>query len=268
MNLTLTTGIREMEAKFTDHLGKVAEALSKGLLMGARGNSGVIFPSCSADSPRSARSCRKRMRGSLPPRLQQGVDTAYRAVVKPVEGTVLTVSKEAASGRLEVAQAGEDRLIDAGGDFGSPEALARTPEQLPILKQVGVVDAGGQGLASMYEGFVQALIGEIPAEPHRLPLQRSGTPPSRGCRATASTPRQAQLSAENRIRLLYRVSDPSSTKAAKAFIRKRPSATSSANSAIRLSSWPTIDLVKVHIHAEYPGDVLNRAMKLRRAVAH
>ncbi len=89
--------------------------------------------------------------------LQQGVETAYKAVVKPVEGTILTVSKEAAKHATQYRR-GSDLLDLMQEVLGkAKEALARTPEQLAVLKQVGVVDAGGQGLVCVYEGFVSGV---------------------------------------------------------------------------------------------------------------
>src|SRR5690606_17499436 len=93
--------------------------------------------------------------------LQNGVDTAYKAVVKPVEGTILTVAKEAAKHATAVARRNID-LVELMTEVlnKAKDALAKTPEQLPVLKQVGVVDAGGQGLVCIYEGFVASLQGQ------------------------------------------------------------------------------------------------------------
>src|SRR5690606_15136209 len=95
--------------------------------------------------------------------LQQGVETAYKAVVRPVEGTILTVSREAATAALQSARRTDDiARVMRDTLEAAKEALAHTPELLPVLKQVGVVDSGGQGLVYIYEGFLSALSGELP----------------------------------------------------------------------------------------------------------
>lgn len=263
MNLTLTSGIREMEAKFTDHLGKVAEALSKGLLMGARGNSGVILSQLFRGFARSVAELQEADARQLAAALQQGVDTAYRAVVKPVEGTVLTVSKEAARRALEVSSRSEDPLqLMREVTSAAHEALARTPEQLPILKQGGVVDAGGQGLVLIYEGFVQALSGEIPAEPHPAAVAAERDASHAEDAGHGVHPVQAQLSADHIefgycTEFLIHLDESGKGVFQEAAFREELG--EFGDSIVVVADD---DLVKVHIHAEYPGDVLNRAMKL------
>src|SRR5690606_29351012 len=96
MNLTMSSGVRELRSKTSDHIGKAAEALSKGLLMGARGNSGVILSQLFRGFSRALTNLEEANTAQLAAALQQGVDMAYKAVVKPVEGTILTVAREAA----------------------------------------------------------------------------------------------------------------------------------------------------------------------------
>ncbi len=167
MNLSMTSGAKETEAHAQEHIGKTAEALSKGLLMGARGNSGVIlsqlfrgFGKYIADEPEL--SAKK-----LAQALQHGVETAYKAVMKPVEGTILTVAKDAAAKGMSLADKEEDiiRLFEAVVTEAKA-SLERTPDLLPVLKEVGVVDSGGQGLVYVYEGFLASLKGEALPEKH------------------------------------------------------------------------------------------------------
>ena len=161
MNLTLTAGCEELKKKPSSHIGKAADALSKGLLMGARGNSGVILSQLFRGFAKHVHDLENVNVQQFAGALQQGVETAYKAVVKPVEGTILTVSKEAAKHATQYRR-GSDLLDLMQEVLGkAKEALARTPEQLAVLKQVGVVDAGGQGLVCVYEGFVAALSGGL-----------------------------------------------------------------------------------------------------------
>ncbi|MFA1737092.1 DAK2 domain-containing protein [Lysinibacillus fusiformis] len=161
MNLSMTSGAKETELHASEHVGKTAQALSKGLLMGARGNSGVIlsqlFRGFGKFIEKEATIDAKGFAGAF----QAGVDTAYKAVMKPVEGTILTVAREAAKKGVEVAETETDIIAVMEAFTAEAKAsLDRTPDLLPVLKEVGVVDSGGQGLLFVYEGFLSSLKGE------------------------------------------------------------------------------------------------------------
>ncbi|BBW96727.1 DAK2 domain-containing protein [Geobacillus sp. FSL W8-0032] len=161
MNLSMTSGAKEVKANVSNHIGNVAAALAKGLLMGARGNSGVILSQLFRGFAKAVEGKQQVNSFEFAAALQAGVDTAYKAVMKPVEGTILTVAKEAARKAVDVAK--KERDVAAVMEAALAEAkaaLKRTPELLPILKEVGVVDSGGQGLVYIYEGFLAALKGE------------------------------------------------------------------------------------------------------------
>ena len=161
MNLSMTSGAKETEANISEHIGKTAQALSKGLLMGARGNSGVILSQLFRGFGKTIEKEATIDAKMLAAAFQGGVDTAYKAVMKPVEGTILTVAREAAAKGVEVAETTDD-LIELMEAFvtEAKASLNRTPELLPVLKEVGVVDSGGQGLLFVYEGFLASLKGE------------------------------------------------------------------------------------------------------------
>ena len=161
MNLSMTSGAKETEANVSEHIGKTAQALSKGLLMGARGNSGVILSQLFRGFGKTIEKEATIDAKLLAAAFQGGVDTAYKAVMKPVEGTILTVAREAAAKGVEVAET-TDNLIELMEAFvaEAKASLNRTPELLPVLKEVGVVDSGGQGLLFIYEGFLASLKGE------------------------------------------------------------------------------------------------------------
>ena len=161
MNLSMTSGAKETEANVVEHIGKTAQALSKGLLMGARGNSGVILSQLFRGFGKTIEKEATIDAKLLAAAFQGGVDTAYKAVMKPVEGTILTVAREAAAKGVEVAET-TDNLIELMEAFVAEAraSLNRTPELLPVLKEVGVVDSGGQGLLFIYEGFLASLKGE------------------------------------------------------------------------------------------------------------
>lgn len=161
MNLSMTSGAAETAKGTSEHLGKTAQSLAKGLLMGARGNSGVILSQLFRGFGKSVEGHAELTAEQFAAGLQYGVDTAYKAVMKPVEGTILTVAKDAAKKAVEAAK--EVDAIDELMTLTLEEAkasLKRTPDLLPVLKEVGVVDSGGQGLVYVYEGFLASLKGE------------------------------------------------------------------------------------------------------------
>ncbi|WP_307335206.1 DAK2 domain-containing protein [Caldalkalibacillus uzonensis] len=165
MNLSFTAGVNEMNKVSTGSVAQVAKALSKGLLMGARGNSGVILSQLFRGFAKGVEALEQLTAQDFVAGLKQGVETAYKAVMKPVEGTILTVAKDAARAAEEKVKQTEDltELMEAVVTEAKA-SLKRTPDLLPILKEVGVVDSGGQGLVYVYEGFFSALKGETIAD--------------------------------------------------------------------------------------------------------
>ncbi|HBT73642.1 MAG TPA: hypothetical protein DEB37_15770 [Lysinibacillus sp.] len=161
MNLSMTSGAKETELAASEHIGKTAQALSKGLLMGARGNSGVILSQLFRGFGKFIEKEATIDAKGFAAAFQAGVDTAYKAVMKPVEGTILTVAREAAKKGVEVAETETDIIAVMEAFIAEAKAsLDRTPELLPVLKEVGVVDSGGQGLLFVYEGFLASLKGD------------------------------------------------------------------------------------------------------------
>lgn len=162
MNRTMDSGSRQLKQQGGVHIGQNAEIFSKGLLMGARGNSGVILSQLFRGFGKSVAAYDAIGPVQLANALQSGVETAYKAVIKPVEGTILTVAKDTAEAAVRLAEQHTDLLSMMEQVLAAAQqSLERTPELLPVLKQVGVVDSGGQGLVYIYEGFVQALKGEF-----------------------------------------------------------------------------------------------------------
>ena len=161
MSMTMDNGAKEVSDKPASTVGEVGQILSKGLLMGARGNSGVITSQLFRGFAQSIKN-RKELTGKdLAQALQAGVEVAYKAVMKPVEGTILTVSRGAATAAIKKSENTDDAVeVMRAAVNGAKAALAKTPDLLPVLKEVGVVDSGGQGLVFIYEGFLSALTGD------------------------------------------------------------------------------------------------------------
>ena len=161
MGMTIENGAKEVADKSASTVGEVAAIFAKGLLMGARGNSGGITSQLFRGFSQSVKGKDELDGQALALAFQSGVEVAYKAVMKPVEGTILTVSRGAAIGAKKKAEATNDAVeVMKAALEGAKAALAKTPDMLPVLKEVGVVDSGGQGLVFIYEGFLSALTGE------------------------------------------------------------------------------------------------------------
>jgi len=160
MLLTMQAAYKEVESKDEPNVGKVAHAIAHGALMGARGNSGVILSQIWRGFARGIDDRDEFMAEDFARAMREASDTAYRGVVKPVEGTILTVSKDVAVA-AEVAAADSDdlRWILSQVVEAARVSVSKTPELLPVLKQAGVVDSGGQGFAFVLEGMLRYLQG-------------------------------------------------------------------------------------------------------------
>ena len=161
MNLSMSSGAKETAANVVENIGELGKSFSKGLLMGARGNSGVILSQLFRGMSQHIADKKEVNAKEFAEAIQNGVSIAYKAIIKPVEGTILTVAREAAEAGLKAAENTSSVVeVMEAIYFEAQASLKRTPELLPILKEVGVVDSGGQGLVCVYQGFVAALKGE------------------------------------------------------------------------------------------------------------
>ena len=161
MNLSMSSGAKETAANVVANIGELGKSFSKGLLMGARGNSGVILSQLFRGMSQYIADKKEVNAKEFAEAIQNGVSIAYKAIIKPVEGTILTVAREAAEAGVKAAENTTSVVEVMEAIYAEAQAsLKRTPELLPILKEVGVVDSGGQGLVCVYQGFVAALKGE------------------------------------------------------------------------------------------------------------
>ncbi|WP_396159033.1 MULTISPECIES: DAK2 domain-containing protein [unclassified Aerococcus] len=161
MNLTYTSGIERVIKQNSDTVGEVGEDLAKGLLMGARGNSGVILSQLFRGFAKAIEGKTTIEAQDLANAFQRGIDTAVKAVMKPVEGTILTVARDSAAAGMQKAEQTDDIIEVMTAVLEEAQtSLENTPNLLPVLKEVGVVDSGGQGLVYIYHGFLESLTGE------------------------------------------------------------------------------------------------------------
>ncbi|RDY28685.1 DAK2 domain-containing protein [Romboutsia weinsteinii] len=160
MSLTISYAMKELAKVSNDNITDIGKALSKGSLMGARGNSGVILSQIIRGIAKSIEGKENLSTEDLAHAFKNGSDTAYKAVIKPIEGTILTVVRESGEHAIKVAKKEKDMLkflellIEEAN-----ESLKRTPNLLKALKEAGVVDSGGKGLVLIYEGMYSALKG-------------------------------------------------------------------------------------------------------------
>ncbi|MET3682094.1 DAK2 domain fusion protein YloV [Alkalibacillus flavidus] len=258
MNLTMTSGASEVEKVTSDHIGDVANALAKGLLMGARGNSGVILSQLFRGFSKSIQDKESVTVADLADALQAGVETAYKAVMKPVEGTLLTVAKDAGNHAQEVAKTTDDfvEFFTAVLDEAK-SSLERTPELLPVLKEVGVVDSGGQGLVTVYEGFLASLKGED--------VPQTQSQPSLDEMVSAEHHKMHQDFMETEdiefgycTEFMVKFEDDKLQQNPFDEDAYREELSEHGDSLLVVADD---EVVKVHIHAEYPGDVMSLGQK-------
>ncbi len=251
MSLTVTAAAEYASECEDTSISAVSDALAFAALRGARGNSGVILSQLLRGMARSFKGMNECRAFELAAALQAGTDAAYKAVMKPTEGTILTVSKAAAKGAVSKAMTDTDiaAVLENAVVTGNA-ALKRTPEMLAALKQAGVVDAGGQGLMFILEGMLAYLTtGEITER--------------RGSAATTSAKPQASVRGED-IKFTYCTE----------FIIEKKRGGESADDfkaaiADKGDCMLVIDdgkIVKVHIHTDNPGFVLEEAVKVGEMV--
>ena len=196
MNLTLASGSKEIMNRNDEDVYAIASCFSKGLLMGARGNSGVITSQIFRGFADALKGKADISANDLAEAFVNGSNVAYKAVMRPVEGTILTVIRESSSALIEHVQSNE-LSVDEAMEYMIKEAqasLERTPELLPVLKEVGVVDSGGAGLVTILTGMNECLKGnfiernkvEVNSEGGQAGVETAQVPrPSRPGRAPA-----------------------------------------------------------------------------------
>ena len=169
MSLTIMAAAKEVSALESIQMDTLAKAISSGSLRGARGNSGVILSQLFRGFTKASRDTEEIDVLALANALDKARETAYKAVMKPKEGTILTVARGIAEKALELADSVEDleEFIPQVLEYAE-EVLAQTPEMLPVLKEAGVVDSGGQGLLEVLNGAYDAFLGKEIEEENKL----------------------------------------------------------------------------------------------------
>ena len=256
MSMTMQRAVQELSAAKTDSVELLASALATGALKGARGNSGVILSQIfrgfakalkGADSEITAR--------MLSEALTSGTEAAYKAVMKPKEGTMLTVARLMSESVSKAVASGADayKVVEVMLESGEA-ALKKTPELLPVLKEAGVLDSGGMGLLTIYRGFKMALDGEEPGEDFAMLLKTD------------------EVENENRAIISGEAEDIVFGYCTEFFVtRLTKFATESEVAKFRAKLMSIGDsvvvvhddgIIKVHVHTNDPGKALQNALRL------
>ncbi len=248
MGMTLAAAARELDSKAPRSLGEAAERTASAMLRGARGNSGVITSLLFRGISRALKEKKDASAAEFAGAMNEGVSAAYKAVMKPTEGTILTVSRLASTAAVEAARKEKDlaAVLEKAMEAGEA-ALQNTVELNPVLKKAGVVDAGGVGYMEILRAFRRVLLGEAAEPVYVAPKENAG----------GETSVFAKFDTEADIRYPYCTEFIVAKENDKSVDLLRSYLSSIGDSAVVLDDE---ELIKVHVHSDRPGEVLTEAL--------
>ena len=248
MTMTIMSAAAAVTALEDPDMETLAKAISSGSLRGARGNSGVILSQLLRGFTKSVRKSKELDAIAIAAAMERAVETAYKAVMKPKEGTILTVAKEAALKAAEIAPEAEELQPYFEEIFAHAEAtLAKTPEMLPVLKEAGVVDSGGQGLLEVLRGAMDGFLGK---EVDYTDFQKSSGPA-----VTKISPQaEADIKFGYCTEFIILLDKPMPLEEEHSF---KEFLTSIGDSIVLVADD---EIVKVHVHTNHPGQAIERAL--------
>ena len=254
MSMTITAAAEAMEAlEDAAPAGEVAKRAASAMLRGARGNSGVILSLLFRGISKGLEGKEEIDAPDLVAALERGVDEAYKAVMKPTEGTILTVARVASERAREALELGSDPIqVWDAACMGAADALEETPELLPVLKKAGVVDAGGQGLCLIFEGMLSVFRSGIVLD--------GGLSPEEKAEETAQFFRNVAAEFDSEINFTYCTEfvvgrDPEVTKDP---LDLRLFLETIGDCVVVVDDD---EIIKTHVHTENPGDALQAALQ-------
>ncbi len=250
MVLTMEFALEEAQLNSDDHVSSVAKSLAHGALMGARGNSGVILSQFFRGLAKELGGKTHFDGGDFARALAEASQTAYKGIVNPVEGTILTVLKDASKAAQEAVKNGTLVSVLEAAVKSAEDSVARTPSLLPVLREAGVVDAGGQGLYVLLDGALQFLKGES----HKLQYRR----PRLVVAEVALAPRAAQMPTQ--LETPYGYCTNFVLERQNLNLGKIEKDLKKKGQSLIVTGDDT--LVRVHIHSFEPGEILKYATKL------
>ncbi len=252
MSMTINAAAADIAAMPEDSsLGEVSKRTASALLRGARGNSGVILSLIFRGMSKAFKGLDEAGSKDVAKAFRMGCDAAYKAVMKPTEGTILTVIRKAAEAAEEIADIQDEPLkVCFAALQAAKQALAKTPEQLPVLKKAGVVDAGGQGLVLIFEGIQSVFENNAIVQP----IDNEKKEEKQSNKSTVAA-------ADEEIKFGY---------CSEFLIEKEKSA--KEKDPLKLRAYlesigdcvvvvDDNDIIKVHVHSNCPGDVIQSALK-------
>lgn len=252
MSMTIGAAAKEMAVlPDTCSIGEAASKCASALLRGARGNSGVILSLIFRGFSKGFKELEEADGKDVAKAFELGVKAAYKAVMKPTEGTILTVVRKASEAATELSKTVNDPMeVAFSAMIAAKEALAETPNQLPVLKQAGVVDAGGQGLVLIFEGFHSVFANGVIVQPLEAP-QESSNQESKSTVAAASDDIEFGYCSEFLIEKAKDAKEKDPLKL-RAFLE------SIGDCVVVVDDT---DIIKVHVHSNEPGNVIQAALK-------
>ena len=252
MSMTIGAAAKEMAVlPDTCSIGEAASKCASALLRGARGNSGVILSLIFRGFSKGFKELEEADGKDVAKAFELGVKAAYKAVMKPTEGTILTVVRKASEAATELSKTENDPMeVAFSAMMAAKEALAETPNQLPVLKQAGVVDAGGQGLVLIFEGFHSVFANGVIVQPLEAP-QESSNQESKSTVAAASDDIEFGYCSEFLIEKAKDAKEKDPLKL-RAFLE------SIGDCVVVVDDT---DIIKVHVHSNEPGNVIQAALK-------
>ncbi len=249
MTLTIMSAAAEVGRLENPTMETLAKAISSGSLRGARGNSGVILSQLLRGFTKVISNETVLNPQILAAALERGVETAYKAVMKPKDGTILTVAKEAAARASQLAETAEDlqpfleEILQCAQD-----TLLKTPDMLPVLKEAGVVDSGGQGYVAVLEGALDAFLGKETAGPVEIPKMEKNAWPG------ASVQEEADIKFGYCTEFIVLLENPLSASQVEEF---KEYLSSIGDSLVVVADD---ELVKIHVHTNDPGKALQKGL--------
>jgi DAK2 domain fusion protein YloV len=247
MTLTIMAAASEVSALSDPTMKTLAKAISSGSLRGARGNSGVILSQLLRGFTKSIEHHEQVDAMAFARAFEKGVETAYKAVMKPKEGTILTVAKGAAVKALEIAEDSENlETFFADVIAEAEEVLSRTPEMLPVLKEAGVVDSGGQGLLEVLKGAFDGYLGKE--------IDMNFEKPAHAVMSKPMSAEESNIKFGYCTEFIIMLEKEFSEKEEKAF---KEYLLSIGDSLVVVADD---EIVKVHVHTNAPGDAIQRAL--------
>lgn len=252
MSMTIGAAAKEMAVlPDTCSIGEAASKCASALLRGARGNSGVILSLIFRGFSKGFKELEKADGKDVAKAFELGVKAAYKAVMKPTEGTILTVVRKASEAATELSKTVNDPMeVAFSAMMAAKEALAETPNQLPVLKQAGVVDAGGQGLVLIFEGFHSVFANGVIVQPLEAPHESSNQE-SKSTVAAVSDDIEFGYCSEFLIEKAKDAKEKDPLKL-RAFLE------SIGDCVVVVDDT---DIIKVHVHSNEPGNVIQAALK-------